>query len=51
MDSLPITGGKPAYIGTVNIYINDQKAFDAAGAQHGKTLLVAVRGTQVLRVW
>ena len=31
-------GGKPPYIGTVNIYINDQKAFDAAGAQHGQTL-------------
>ncbi|MDB6092264.1 MAG: hypothetical protein JWN85_5048 [Gammaproteobacteria bacterium] len=36
------TGGKPAYIGTVNIYINDQKAFDAAGAQHGKTLVADV---------
>jgi uncharacterized protein (TIGR02118 family) len=32
-------GQKPAYIGTVNIYINDQKAFDAAGKQHGKTLV------------
>jgi uncharacterized protein (TIGR02118 family) len=32
------TGGKPAYIGTVNIYINDQKAFDAAGAKNGQTL-------------
>ena len=32
-------GGKPAYIGTVNIYINDQKAFDAAGKQHGQTLV------------
>ena len=32
-------GGKPAYVGTVNIYINDQKAFDAAGKQHGQTLV------------
>ncbi|HEV7717059.1 MAG TPA: EthD family reductase, partial [Steroidobacteraceae bacterium] len=31
-------GGKPAYIGSVNIYINEQAAFDAAGKQHGKTL-------------
>jgi uncharacterized protein (TIGR02118 family) len=29
---------KPEFIGTVNIYINDQKAFDAAGKQHGQTL-------------
>lgn len=36
------TGGKPAYIGTVNIYINDQKAFDAAGKEHGKTLVADV---------
>ena len=35
-------GGSPPYIGTVNIYINDQKAFDAAGAQHGKTLVADV---------
>ncbi len=35
-------GGPPAYIGTVNIYINDQKAFDAAGAQHGPTLVADV---------
>ena len=32
-------GGAPAYIGTVNIYINDQKAFDAAGKEHGPTLV------------
>jgi uncharacterized protein (TIGR02118 family) len=32
------TGGKPTYIGTVNIYINDQKAFEAAGAKNGQTL-------------
>jgi uncharacterized protein (TIGR02118 family) len=32
-------GGKPAYIGTVNIYINEQKAFDEAGKQHGPTLV------------
>lgn len=35
-------GGSPPYIGAVNIYINDQKAFDAAGAQHGKTLVADV---------
>jgi uncharacterized protein (TIGR02118 family) len=35
-------GGSPPYIGTVNIYINDQKAFDAAGARHGKTLVADV---------
>jgi uncharacterized protein (TIGR02118 family) len=32
-------GGAPAYIGSVNIYINDQKAFDAAGKEHGPTLV------------
>ena len=32
-------GGAPGYIGTVNIYINDQKAFDAAGKEHGPTLV------------
>jgi uncharacterized protein (TIGR02118 family) len=32
-------GSKPTYIGTVNIYINKQEAFDAAGAKHGKTLV------------
>jgi uncharacterized protein (TIGR02118 family) len=32
-------GGAPAYVGTVNIYINDQKAFDAAGKEHGPTLV------------
>ena len=32
-------GGKPEFIGTVNIYIKDQKAFDAAGKQHGPTLV------------
>ena len=35
-------GGTPPYIGAVNIYINDQKAFDAAGAEHGKTLVADV---------
>lgn len=35
-------GGPPPYIGSVSIYINDQKAFDAAGAQHGKTLVADV---------
>lgn len=33
------TGGAPPYIGSVNIYINDQKAFDAAGKEHGPTLV------------
>lgn len=32
-------GTKPAFIGSVNIYINDQAAFDAAGAAHGSTLV------------
>jgi uncharacterized protein (TIGR02118 family) len=32
-------GGAPAAIGSVNIYINDQVAFDAAGAEHGQTLI------------
>ncbi len=30
---------KPDFIGTVNIYINDQAAFDAAGKIHGQTLV------------
>jgi uncharacterized protein (TIGR02118 family) len=33
------TGGPPGYIGSVNIYINHQDAFDAAGKQHGPTLV------------
>jgi uncharacterized protein (TIGR02118 family) len=33
------TGGAPGYIGSVNIYINHQDAFDAAGKQHGPTLV------------
>jgi uncharacterized protein (TIGR02118 family) len=32
-------GTKPIYIGSVNIYINQQAAFDAAGKQHGPTLV------------
>ena len=36
------TGGPAPYIGSVNIYINDQKAFDAAGKQHGPTLVADV---------
>jgi uncharacterized protein (TIGR02118 family) len=32
-------GTKPAYIGSVNIYINQQSAFDAAGKEHGPTLV------------
>ena len=30
---------KPDFIGSVNIYINDQAAFDAAGKEHTKTLV------------
>jgi uncharacterized protein (TIGR02118 family) len=33
------TGGQAPYIGSVNIYIQDQKAFDAAGKEHGPTLV------------
>ncbi len=33
-----MAGAKPEFIGTVNIYIQDQKAFDEAGKQHGQTL-------------
>jgi uncharacterized protein (TIGR02118 family) len=32
-------GGPPKYIGTVNIYIQNQQAFDAAGKEHGQTLV------------
>ena len=34
-----MAGAKPDFIGTVNIYIADQPAFDAAGKQHTKTLV------------
>jgi hypothetical protein len=33
-----MAGAKPDYIGTVNIYIADPKAFEEAGKQHGQTL-------------
>lgn len=33
-----MAGAKPDYIGTVNIYIADAKAFEEAGKQHGQTL-------------
>jgi uncharacterized protein (TIGR02118 family) len=33
-----MAGARPDFVGTVNIYIQDQKAFDAAGKQHGQTL-------------
>jgi uncharacterized protein (TIGR02118 family) len=33
-----MAGAKPDYIGTVNIYIADPKAFEDAGKQHGQTL-------------
>jgi uncharacterized protein (TIGR02118 family) len=32
-------GGPPKYIGSINIYIQNQKAFDAAGAKHTKALV------------
>ena len=32
-------GSKATWIGSVNIYINSQAAFDAAGAKHGPTLV------------
>jgi uncharacterized protein (TIGR02118 family) len=34
-----MAGAKPDFIGSVNIYIADQAAFDAAGKEHGKTLV------------
>jgi uncharacterized protein (TIGR02118 family) len=33
-----MAGAKPDFIGTVNIYIADAKAFEEAGKQHGQTL-------------
>lgn len=36
------TGGTPPYIGSINIYIEDHKAFEAAGKQHGPTLVADV---------
>jgi uncharacterized protein (TIGR02118 family) len=33
-----MAGAAPDYIGTVNIYIADQKAFEEAGKKHGQTL-------------
>jgi uncharacterized protein (TIGR02118 family) len=33
-----MAGAKPDFIGSVNIYIADQKAFEAAGKEHGNTL-------------
>jgi uncharacterized protein (TIGR02118 family) len=38
-DSGMAPGEAAKYIGSVNIYIQDQKAFDAAGKAHGKTLV------------
>ncbi|MCC7461172.1 MAG: EthD family reductase [Gammaproteobacteria bacterium] len=32
-------GGPPPYVGSINIYIENQKAFDAAGQQHTKALV------------
>ena len=34
-----MAGAKPDFIGTVNIYIEDQQVFAEAGKQHGKTLV------------
>lgn len=34
-----LPNGNPAFMGTVNIYIENQAAFDAAGAQHTQTLV------------
>jgi hypothetical protein len=36
------SGGKPTCIGTVNVDINDQTTFDAAGKANGKTLVADV---------
>ncbi len=33
------SGGAPPYIGSINIYIESQKAFDAAGQKHTKALV------------
>jgi uncharacterized protein (TIGR02118 family) len=38
-DSGQAPGSKPSFIGSVNIYINEQAAFDAAGKEHGPTLV------------
>jgi uncharacterized protein (TIGR02118 family) len=38
-DSGQAPGSNPAFIGSVGIYINQQAAFDAAGKQHGATLV------------
>jgi uncharacterized protein (TIGR02118 family) len=35
-------GGKPTYVATVNFWIGDQKAFDAAQAQHTAELIADV---------
>ena len=35
-------GGNPAFMGSVNIYIENQAAFDAAGAEHTETLVADV---------
>jgi len=34
-----MAGDKPDYIGTVNIYIADAKAFEEAGRQHTQALV------------
>lgn len=35
----PSNGNPPAFLGTVNIYIEDQEAFDAAGREHTQALV------------
>ena len=35
----PVPNANPLFMGSINIYIEDQNAFDAAGAQHTQTLV------------
>lgn len=37
-----VPGANPAFMGSVNIYIENQAAFDAAGAEHTETLVADV---------
>ena len=38
----PMPEGNPLFMGSINIYIEDQAAFDAAGAEHTDTLVADV---------
>lgn len=38
----PLPEGNPPFMGTVNIYIENQERFDAAGAHHAETLVADV---------